>query len=184
MSSVGFADVLEVNIWNPTAGNGPLTFEYGQEARAIHQELGANVSIGADREGRMHYALTFKNWTEWAKFGAKLQKSEAWSAFLAKTNAAPSAELEDNYMLNVPSPGAVGSVYEVFIWDPAPGRGSELIQSGMQAEAIHEKSGADVAINVDRLGRMHYVMSFDSWEAWAKFEIHGGAKQKPERQAG
>ena len=28
---------------------------------------------------------------------------------------------------------------------------------------------ADIAINVDQLNRMHFIVSFDSWEAWAKF---------------
>ena len=118
----------------------------------------------------MHYATTFENWAAWAAFGRKLEKSEAWSAFLAKVNQEPSAELEDNYLLNVPAPGGNGSVYQVFIWESEPGRGNDLFQAAMQAKAIHEKAGASVGINYDQMQRMHYVMSFDNWDAWAKFQ--------------
>ena len=171
ISSAATAQVVQVNIWKPLPGKGPLTFGYGQEARAIHQELGANVAIANDTEGRMTYALIFANWTEWAQFGGKLQASEEWSAFLAKINAAPSAELEDQYMLNVVSPLAADTiaVYQSFIWQPQLGRGQELVQGALQAKAIHEKAGASVGVSVDQLGRMHYLMTFESWEAWGKF---------------
>ncbi|MCZ6657550.1 MAG: hypothetical protein O7C67_09660, partial [Gammaproteobacteria bacterium] len=118
ISAFAQAEILEVNIWKSMPGQGPVTFQYGQEIRAIHETLGANVQIGADLEGRMHYVLTFENWTEWAKFGAKAQNSEALTAFWANVNANPSGELEDNYLLNVAAPGGDGSVYQVFIWQP------------------------------------------------------------------
>jgi len=163
------AEVLQVNIFKPMPGNGAQTFAYGQEAKAIHEKLGGNVMVGADTEGRMHYAVTFENWAEWAKFRAKVNASKEITAFNKKVAANPSADLEDQYLLNVPSPGGVGAVYQVFIWEPMPGRTGQLVQSGMQAEAILEKAGADVAINVDQLNRMHFIISFDTWEAWAKF---------------
>lgn len=166
---IAVAEVLHVNIYKPTPGNSAQTFANGQEARAIHEKLGGNVIIGADMEGRMHYALSFENWAEWAKFSAKIDASKEAVAFNQKIAAYPSAELEDQYLLNVPSAGGVGAVYQVFIWEPLPGRTGQLIQSGMQAEAILEKSGADIAINVDQLNRMHFIISFDTWDAWAKF---------------
>ena len=72
------ADVLEVNIWKSLPGKGPITMQNGQEARAIHEKLGATVTIGQDMMGRMHYAVAFKTWTEWVQFGNKLQVSEEW----------------------------------------------------------------------------------------------------------
>ncbi len=169
-SPAGLAEVLEVTIWTPTAGNAPLTFQYGQEARKIQERLGANVTVAADIRNRMHFVQSFENWTAWAKFGDKLQTDGAWSSFIDKINAEPSAEMEDQYLLNVVSPGGPGKVYQVFVWQPELGRSNDLIQNGLAAEAIHEKAGADVAINVDQLGRMHYVMSFESWEAWGNFQ--------------
>lgn len=164
------ADVLEVTIWAPAAGKAPLTFEYGEDARRIQERLGANVTIAADLRNRMHVVQSFENWTEWAKFGDKLQKDDAWSDFIDRINAEPSAELESQYLLNVVSAGAPGNVYQVFVWQPELGRTNDLIQNALKAETIHEKAGADVAINMDQLGRMHYVVSFESWEAWGKFQ--------------
>ncbi len=170
VSSMSMAEVLEVNIWKPELGKAQLTFQDGQDAKAIHETLGADVTVAGDLDGRMHYVQTFENWAAWAAFGNKVDSSEAWSAFLAKTRKNPSAELEDNYLLNVPSSGGSGSVYQVFIWEAELGRGNDLFEAGMQAKAIHEKAGASVGINYDQMQRMHYVMSFDSWEAWAKFQ--------------
>ena len=170
ISAFAIADVLEVNIWKSMPGMAPQTFQYGAEARAIHEDLGASVIIGADTDGRMHYALTFENWAAWAKFNAKADASEAWGAFIAKINQNPSAELEDNYLLNVASPGApLAGAYQVFIWEPELGRGADMFQAGMEAKAIHEKAGVSVSINFDQLNRMHYLVSFNSWDAWAKF---------------
>ncbi len=170
ISAFAQADVLDVNIWKSMPGKAPLTFQYGAEARAIHQDLGADVIIGADTDGRMHYVLTFENWAEWAKFGAKAQASEEVAAFFTNANQNPSAQLEDNYLLNVAAPGGDGSVYQVFIWQPELGRGGDLFEAATEAKAIHEKRGASVGILFDQLNRMHYLMGFESWDAWAKFQ--------------
>ena len=168
-SSFALADVLEVNIWKSMPGKNQLTAQYGQKARAIMEQAGAGVTIGVDLEGRLHVATAFKNWADWAKFGSKMEKSEAWGAFMQEISANPSAELEDHYLLNTAAPGKVGKVYQVFIWEPQLGRGSDVVQSAMQARAIHEKAGVPAAIHVDQLGNLHYLVSFDSWDAWAKF---------------
>jgi len=170
LSTFATADVLEVTIWQPMPGQGPVTFQYAAEAQAIQEKLGASVSVGADLEGNMHYALSFDNWTEWAAFGAKLDASPDWSNFLSKINAAPSAERLDHYLLNVAAPGGDGSIYQVFVWQPMPGRINELIAAGMEAKQIHEKAGANVGVYVDQLNRMHYGMSFPTWDAWGKFQ--------------
>ena len=67
----------------------------------------------------------------------------------------------------------------MFIWEPELGRGADLFQAAMQAKAIHEKDGAAVTIHADQMQNMHYVMNFDSWEAWATFQD----SQHPEFQA-
>ena len=170
MSSFTVADVLVVNIWKSMPGKNQLTLQYGQEAKAIQNSLGADTTLGVDMEGRMHVARGFKNWAAWAKFGQKLQASKKWAAFLEKTGKNPSAELEDHYMMNTPVPGKVGAVYQVFIFEPVLGRGSDTFQTAMQAKAIHEKAGARVSINVDQLQKLHYVMSYDSWDDWAKMQ--------------
>ena len=170
MSSFAVAEVLVVNIFKSMPGKNQLTLQYGQEAKAIQNELGSKITLGVDMEGRMHVARGFKNWAAWATFGKKLQASEEWAAFLEKINKDPSAVLEDNYMMNTPVPGKVGAVYQVFIFEPVIGRGSDLFQSAMQAKALHEKAGARVSINIDQLQKLHYVLSYDSWDDWAKMQ--------------
>ena len=65
---------------------------------------------------------------------------------------------------------AGAQVLDVNIWQPELGRGADLFQAGMKAKAIREKDGAAVSIHADQMQNMHYVMNFDSWEDWAKFQ--------------
>ena len=145
-------------------------YEHAQEAAKIHTSLGGQVSIASDVEGRMHYVMSAENWTEWAKIGEKLDASEAWQKFGAKLGKESAATREATYMLNSVSAGGAGEVYQVNVWKPAQLGGTQaLVATALEAEKIHEKAGADVAVLVDQMGLMHYVVSFDSWAEWAKF---------------
>ena len=70
----------------------------------------------------------------------------------------------------MPSPGEVSAVYQVFIWQPIDGRVNELVQAGLEAEKLHEKAGAKVNVLIDQLNRLHYLMTWDSWDDWGKFQ--------------
>jgi uncharacterized protein (DUF1330 family) len=169
-SSMVYAQVVDVDIWEPMPGMGEKTVEYAKEAEKIVKSLGGNAMVGQERDGSVHFASEYKNWTAWAAFQKKLSSSKAWGSFVAKFSANPSATLSKNYLLNTPSPGKDGPVYQVFVWHAELGRGTDLIQSAMKAKAIHQKDGAAVTIHIDQMQDMHYVMNFDSWEAWAKFQ--------------
>ncbi len=169
-SSIAGAQVLEVNIWQPMPGMTEKTVEYAKEGASIVEELGGSATVGQDRDGNLHFVTNHKNWVDWAAFQKKMSDSKAWTSFVAKFSAKPSATLINNYLLNTPAPGKDGPVYQVFIWQPELGRGADLFQAGMKAKAIHEKDGAAVTIHADQMQNMHYVMNFDSWEAWAKFQ--------------
>jgi hypothetical protein len=169
-TSVAGAQVLEVNIWKPKMGGMEATMAAANEARSIIEKEGGNASVGFDLDGTLHFVTTHDNWAGWAAQTKKLENSKAWSAFIAKWNADPAAELIENYLLNTPVPGADGDVYQVFIWEAVPGRGAEMFQAGVEAKALHEKDGAAVTIHVDQMNLMHYVMNFASWDAWAKFQ--------------
>jgi hypothetical protein len=169
-ASLANAQVVEVNIWKPMPGMAEKTIKYAKEGEAIIDGLGVEAMVGQAMDGTMHFATSHKNWADWAAFQKKLRGSEAWSSFVARFNANPSAELTDNYLLNTPAPGKDGPVYQVFIWAPELGRGADLFEAGMKAKAIHEKDGSSVTIHSDQMQNMHYVMNFDSWEAWAKFQ--------------
>ena len=171
ISVAASAQVAQVNVWRSMPGKQALTAEYGEEASAIHAKLGANAVVSFDTQGRMLYALLFENWTQWALFGGKLAQSAEWAAFLGKISATPSAELEDQYLLNTvaAAAGELGPVFQVFIWEPELGRGNDLFQAAVQAKPIHEKAGAQVTVLADEIGRLFYLMSFESWETWGKF---------------
>ena len=169
-SSLAVAQVLEVNIWQPIPGMGEQTVKYAKEGQAIVKELGGSAMVGQDRDGSLHFVTSHKNWADWAAFQKMRSEIKAWTSFLARIGAKPSATLVNNYLLTTPSPGKDGSVYQVFIWQPELGRGADLFQAGMKAKATHEADGAAVSIHADQMQNMHYVMNFDSWEAWAKFQ--------------
>jgi hypothetical protein len=170
VTTAASADVLVVNIWQPLPGQAGTTFQYGQEAKAIHEKLGARVMVAADLTGQMHYGLSFENWAAWAAFGDKLAASADWTAFLDRINANPSAIREEVYMMDQVAPLAVGGVYEVGIWTPNPGRTADTVARAMEIKALHEKAGAKVGVNVDQMGRVHYVLTFENWAAWGKFQ--------------
>ncbi len=171
-TSVASAQVLEVNIWKPKMGGMAGTIAAAQKGAAIVREAGGNAGVGLDLEGSIHFVTFHENWADWAKLQDQMSKSEAWDAFVAEWIADPAAELADNYLLNTPMASGTdgGDVYQVFIFEAMPGRSGDMFKAGAMAKALHEKDGAMVDIHVDQMGRMHYAMGFESWEAWAKFQ--------------
>ena len=176
-SSLVQAAALAVTIWKPIPGKAEAMLESAQAAKAIHEKLGADVTIAIENTGRLHYALGFESWTAWADWQEKVASSKEWAAWQARTNANPSAIQEENFQLDVVpgtqnpvGEGSPGNAYQVFIWDPPGMRTQALVQAAMEAKAIHEKHGVTVGINVDQLGRMHYVMNFRDWKHWAKVQ--------------
>jgi len=169
-SSLAAAQVLEVNIWQPMPGMAGKTVQLGKEAEGIVNKLGGNAMVGQDRNGNLHFVTTHKNWAEWAAFQKTRSESKDWESFLSKISDKPSATLLKNYLLNTPAPGKDGAVYQVFVWQPELGRAADLLKSGMKAKAIHEKDGVAVTIHSDQMQNLHYVMNYESWEAWAKYQ--------------
>ncbi len=169
-TSLTSAQVLEVNLWKPQAGGAEATLAAAKEAEAIVDKMGGNAQVGLDLDGTLHFVTFHDNWADWAKQTHKLAKNPEWTAFVAKWNAAPSAVLMENYLLNTPVSGGEGDVYQVFIWEAEPGRGSDLLKAALEAKVIHEKDGAAVTIHLDQMSHMHYVMNFASWDKWAAFQ--------------
>lgn len=169
-TSVVSAQVLEVTIWQPHAGGSAATLAAGKEAQSIIAEAGGTAGVAMDLDGSFHFFTSHENWAAWAAQTSKLAKNEAWNAFAARWNDDPAATRKENYLLNTPSPGGNGDVYQVFIWEALPGGSAGLFKSAMEAKALHEKDGAAVTIHSDQMNRLHYAMNFDSWEAWAKFQ--------------
>lgn len=171
------ADVLEVRLWKAIPGNSAQLTQHASEARSIQLKLGGQVVVATDRQGRLHYATAHKNWVEWAAFQEKLQASDEWTDFAQKIGTAPAATLEAHYLVNQVAPMLPSKVYQVFVWEAFPGRRSQMIESANAAQPLHEKLGASVGINIDQMGRLHYLMSFDTWADWAKFQDTGSSDE-------
>ena len=170
VAGFAFTDVLEVRLWKAIPGNSAQLTQHASEARSIQQKLGGQVVVATDRQGRLHYATAHKNWVEWATFQEKLQTSDEWTDFAQKIGTAPAATLDAHYLINQVAPMLPSKVYQVYVWEAYPGRRAQLIESASTAQPLHEKLGASVGINVDQMGRVHYLMSFDTWGDWAKFQ--------------
>ena len=170
LSSYVWADVLEVRLYAPIPGNSAELMQHASEARNIQTKLGGQVVVATDLRGRLHFASAHKNWVGGAAFQEKLEASEEWSTFAQKVGAAPSGTLEAHYLVNQVAPMLPSKVYQVFVWEAYPGRNSEMVAAASTAQSLHEKLGASVGINTDQMGRLHYLMSFDSWADWARFQ--------------
>lgn len=169
-TAVAQADVLEVNIWKPAMGGMPGTIAAAQEGKAIIEEAGGNVSIGIDLDGSLHFVTYHDNWADWASLQGKMSESAAWNNFVGRWMAAPSAELADNYLLDAVVSDEGGDVYQVSVWEAMPGGSTEMFMVAARAAEIHKKMGAAVSIFADQMGRLHYAMNFEDWDAWAKFQ--------------
>ena len=66
--------------------------------------------------------------------------------------------------------GAWAGVTEVRMFEATPGHGADLMKAAVEARAIQQKLGATPFIGTDQMGRMHYVLQFPDWAAWAVFE--------------
>lgn len=170
LPALAAAQVTHVTLWEPLPGKVDEMMQTAAQGVALNTKLGAQSGIAVDTHGRLHFFLTFDNWAQWGEHQAKAQTNDEMQAFIASYTNQPSAVQLESYMLNSPLAGAPGNVYNVFVWEAFEGRSSELMEKAMQGSQIHSKAGANISIGLDQLGRVHYVMSFDSWTDWGKFQ--------------
>ena len=169
------AQVTQVTLWEPLPGKSSEMIATAAKGVTLSEKLGLQPGLALDTHGRLHYITSFEDWDAWAKFQARAAADPAMQAFIADYTKNPSATQLESFMLDEPLSGVPGSVYQVFVWEPFSGRSAELFGKANEASEIHAKSGAGIAINMDQLGRMHYVMSFDSWSQWGEFQDNPSA---------
>ena len=78
-----------VYIWKPTAGEQGRMMTAFNQAKALHNSLGADVHIyseGVGGSGNIHYVLLFDDWTELASFGDGLVGNQEWLALQASAS--------------------------------------------------------------------------------------------------
>lgn len=167
------AEVTSVFIWKSPPGYQAGMFDTADKARAIHEEMGARVSVGADQFDRLHYVVTFEDAVARGAFLDGVAQNEAFAALMADASQRRgSASLEEVLTLRTVAPGNIseGTSLVVYRWQPQPGRGQEFVEIARRAKAIHEKLGAKVSVAVDDRGHVHYAESFANWESQGKFE--------------
>jgi hypothetical protein len=61
-------------------------------------------------------------------------------------------------------------VTQVYLYEPVLGQTSQLLAAGVEAKAIHDRHGAYATVTVDQLGTMQFLLSFDDWAHFAKYQ--------------
>jgi len=163
------ADVAQVNIWKAHPGRTADMYQSAMTAKAIHEKVGATVTISTDQNMNMYYVTIFDTWEDWGKFGGKMAGNAEWDEYWSAAMANPAAELTGTLHVNNPNPAEVKPVAMIYMWDVDRGKTEQFIAQATEAIPIHNALGASASINIDQLGDVHYEMTFDNWEAWGKF---------------
>lgn len=165
------AVMLEVNVWEATPGKGAAMFEIGRKAKTIQEKHGARVVIGNEFTGKMIYSIRSDNWQTWNSTAGKFLADPAWQALVRDAGSRGIMKNTGNFLINLISPAPrTGNVFQTFVWEAIPGRTADLFAAAMNAQKIHTAAGAYVSVGADQKNRLMYMMSFDGWEHFAKFQ--------------
>ncbi|SVB48549.1 uncharacterized protein METZ01_LOCUS201403 [marine metagenome] len=177
-----FAEIVEVYRWKPYPGKANQLLSDMQEAATIHAAMGISVTINPLDIGstqNVDYVMRFDDLDSWGRLRDANVASAEWNSFYTRIADDPSGELVQSINATNTDPSVMagdfesGSVFSVFLWDPAPGRSLELAQGFDTAKSIHEGLGARVETYIEGFGgtdMMYYVMIFDSWSDMANFQ--------------
>ena len=138
-------------VWNAPPGGDAVMIETAMAAKAIHEKMGANVFIGMDQRGRMHYGVSFENSAARGAFFDKIQTNEEFQALMDKASqGAKAATMKKAYNMTVAmgSGGTDGKVIMVFQYEPDPGRVGDGLAKRAEANASHDKRGAELDAEV------------------------------------
>ena len=177
ISTVSFADVVEVFQWKAFPGKAQDMLESMSKAAKIYASEGGQVSIDAHNIGStqlINYVIRWDNLKDYARSKDLQRSSKAWADFWAESNANPAGELVASFSANNLDPTKKASdfkgsyVYSAAIWKVNPGKDLALITRFMEAKPILEAAGARVEIYAGGWGapgEYHYVLMYDSWTA-------------------
>ena len=184
ISCSAFSEVVEVYTWKAFPGKNSEMIAVFTEAKKLHEEAGASVAIvqrGVGSTQEVDYVMRWDDPSSWGKsmdnaLGSS-RMTKKWQAFLAKANLDPAGEMVSSLSgWNLDSSKKAADfngsfVYGAWVWDVTPGRNADFIESASRAKAIHEALGARVEIYQEGVGgtnRMHYLMIWEGYAAWAK----------------
>ncbi|MFL2518763.1 MAG: hypothetical protein ACJ0Q8_07830 [Candidatus Azotimanducaceae bacterium] len=198
-TSSTYAEVIENYTWKAYPGKGTEMLASFVEAKAIHEDMGASVSISMHGTGStnqfMDYIMRWDNLEDWAKSLDMVRSPKGaarWQKFMGKYEE-PLGEMVSstgggNADLSKTTDDFDGSyVYAVFVWEPKEGKQAEFLQSALEAEKLHESLGARVEVYLEQFGtpgRLHYVMMYEDYASWAQSTMQmGQSKEWAEMQA-
>lgn len=175
------AERLEVFRWQALDGKTEQLVSSLMKAAKLHEKSGASVGIfqmdvGVPGNATFDYVLRWDTSSDWAKTKS-YNASDEWLKFFSEATENPSGQLMMslegiNWDAEVTGASfADDGPFRVFIWRPTPGMMPDIYKTFMAAKGIHEKLGAKVNIyneGIGGTGNIHYVMSWDDWEAMAK----------------
>lgn len=187
LSAASQAEVAECYSWQPNPGKTAATLQNMQDAAAIHEKLGAAVGIYQINVGGSHfdYCMRWDNIMAWGESKDQMMTSTELAEWFA--NVKPSATMIGNIAgNNVDGSIAADSmpgpwVYQVQVWDLAPGSRAQTMARFEEAEEILEELGARVEIYTEATGGtnlVHYVLQYPSWADMAKGFMAIGQSEK------
>lgn len=87
--------VVQMSVWRPNPGRALEFAAQVQQAKEIHERLGAHVGlwqpIAGGQAGTVTYVLTFEDLAHYGTFGVKMASDEAWQSFWLDAQADPTA---------------------------------------------------------------------------------------------
>lgn len=142
-------------------------------ARAIHEEMGAEVYVGRDERGRIHYVMSFDDAVARGRFQDQLPKNEKWIAFMEEiskqdANATLKSILHTRNVID--ADGEDGNAAVVYQWRVDRPQVDRWVELSRRARKIQEKLGATVIMGMSDKGIANYILTFPNWEAEGKFD--------------
>ena len=171
-SSSTFAQVVSVNVYQPTAGGAPQLTQSFREARDIIQASGAQVAISNDLSGTFRFAVIHDSWEAYGEWFAALQTNGAFGAFQGRVSREAASVQTDNIRLrtieSAAPGGGPGAVTQITVWEVTTSTMARLLQAGRDSKVIHEKEGSAVSVYANGNNRMYYLQRYDNMAAWGK----------------
>ena len=87
------AEMAVSTIWSAMPGKATQLLTNGMEAKAIHEKMGAEVSILVDQDNDMHYVMGFSDWAAWGKLLDSMPGNEEWQSFWQRAGEEATGEV-------------------------------------------------------------------------------------------
>lgn len=181
ISSSTFAQVVSVNVYQPTAGGAPQLTQSFREARAIVQASGAGVAISNDLTGTFRFATVHDSWEAYGEWYSSMATNTDFALFQSRAARTAASIQTDNIRLRTIAAaepgGGPGAVTQITVWETTSAPMSRLLQAGRDSKVIHEKDGSAVSVYASGNNRMYYLQRYENMAAWGKAQDAGNSAE-------